>query len=149
MIKDFIMEYNVKIHCIYIQTVVYFNFSRWFQLIVSPISQQPTSEFTTKIQCTDTLHFGRELRCGLDFHYSRWFQLQLLVPPLSKQPTSEFTTKIQCPHLNFGREFRTVHTDSTLWKILAFRMRKWFPNIFESLYLHINRDLIELYISKK
>ena len=38
---------------------------------------------------------------------------------------------------------RTVHTDFTLWTILAFKMRKWFPNIFESLYLHITSDLIE------
>ena len=45
--------------------------------------------------------------------------------------------------------YRTVHTDSTLWTIIAFKMRKWFPNIFESLYLHITSDLIELYISNK
>ena len=44
--------------------------------------------------------------------------------------------------------FRTVHTDSTLWIILAFKMRKGFPYSFESLYLHILSDLIELYICK-
>ena len=44
---------------------------------------------------------------------------------------------------------RTVHTDSTPWTILAFKMRKWFPNKFESLYLHITSDLIEPYISNK
>ena len=33
--------------------------------------------------------------------------------------------------------------------ILAFKIRKWFPNIFESLYLNITRDLSELYISNK
>ena len=42
---------------------------------------------------------------------------------------------------------RTVHTDSTLWTIL--KMRKWLPNIFESLYLHITSDLFEQYISNK
>ena len=44
--------------------------------------------------------------------------------------------------------YRTVHTGSALWTILAFKMRKWFPNIFESLYLHITSDLIELYVYK-
>ena len=43
---------------------------------------------------------------------------------------------------------RTVRTDSTLWTILAFKMREWFQNIFESLYLHITSDLIELCIYK-
>ena len=33
--------------------------------------------------------------------------------------------------------------------ILAFKMQKWFPNIFESPYLHITIDLVQLYISKK
>ena len=45
-------------------------------------------------------------------------------------------------------KFRTVHTDSTIWTILAFKMRKWFPNIFESLYLHITSDLMELYCNR-
>ena len=44
---------------------------------------------------------------------------------------------------------RTAHTDSPLWTILTFKMQKWFPNIFESLYFHITSDLIELYISNK
>ena len=49
---------------------------------------------------------------------------------------------------NVKIQYRTVHTDSTLWTILAFKMRKWFPNIIESLYLHITSDLIELYTYK-
>ena len=43
---------------------------------------------------------------------------------------------------------RTVHTDSTLWTILSFKMQKWFPSIFEFLYLHLTSDLIELYVYK-
>ena len=43
--------------------------------------------------------------------------------------------------------YRTVHTDSTLWNFLAFKMRKCFPTIFESLYLHITSDLIEQYLN--
>ena len=55
------------------------------------------------------------------------------------------------PKFCFGQDiwYMTVLTDSTLWTILAFKMRKWFPNIFESLYLHITSDLIVLYISNK
>ena len=46
-------------------------------------------------------------------------------------------------------KYKTVLYDFTLWTSPAFKVRKWFPAIFEALYFHISSDLIELYISNK
>jgi hypothetical protein len=64
--------------------------------------------------------------CTLFFRRAEKYVGQKMVPCINKLP--------MIPNEDSPYRFHT----------LTFKMRKWFPNIIESLYLHITSNLIEL-----